>query len=391
MTETLRLARIPASDTATFRTEYLMKRKPVVLTGLFKNQPLEQLHGLQEARQSLNQDTLGITENYVESSLDFIKGFLAGRLGSPESPRKTTTVGEYLDLVARDSHTRWIGTEYPAPEHIVQEVDLRSFGIDKVVPGYGNAFRPEHSTAHSLMFIANPGNASDLHTDWDGRDVFLYQVFGRKRVTLFAPASAPLLLPINQFGTVRLKGMPEQARDEFVKFANGWDDVLEPGEAVFMPAFYWHHLEYMDLALSFNFRFGGLTHPDALFLLEHAHRDMYLQNLLARSLEEIRKEQTLKALGELRKAVSAPYKSAREKYKAVCRVAQQAHKELGLTVPEGDRYTWIDCNVILDGLFCSRYISPGDDLTGIRRWYWLQKEKVRFLLRTLGYRLASWA
>ena len=42
----------------------------------------------------------------------------------------------------------------------------------------------------TAIFIANQGNVGHLHFDGDQREVFLHQVYGRKRVVLFQPASA---------------------------------------------------------------------------------------------------------------------------------------------------------------------------------------------------------
>jgi lysine-specific demethylase 8 len=332
-----------------------------------------------------------ITRRQVRHTLDVMRRLLAGQAGRPANQTRASTVQQYLDLVREDPTTDWILTECPAPEAVMGMVDLRPLGIERVVPGYGDPATPDPATGHSLMFIANPGNASDLHTDWDGRDVLLYQVFGRKRVTLFPPDSASQLLPISVFGTVKLHGMPAEARREFVHYARGWDDILEPGEAVFMPAFYWHHLEYIDLALSFSFRFGGLQQPDARFLLRHAHRDMHLQNILAASLLPETADRAAPLLSRLRQTVQSPQPSARAKYRAVMEGMRQAYAELCPGLPNSEGYTWFDCTNVLDGILCSTYMSAPPEMPQARRWYWTQKERLRFLLRLWGYRLANWA
>lgn len=385
------LERVSISDLNGFRTKYAERRQPVIITDLFKGEPIEELGTLEATRRRLAQYPVKITCNYVQNSIQLMKRLLSGRTGGAPIRSRSATVGEYLDLVDNDPQTPWILTEFPAPPEVIAPVNLARLGITKIVSGHGNQFEPDYSAAHSLMFIANPGNASDLHTDWDGRDVILYQVFGKKRVTLFPPESAPRLLPITVFGTVKLNGMPPDAREDFVRYAKGWDDLLCPGEAVYMPAFYWHHFEYIETALSFNFRYGGLRNRDALFLLKHAHRDMYLQNILACSLDQEKAARAEPVLRHLRDVVERRYKSARQKYLEVTRHLRSGYEELCPDVPSRDSYTWIDCNMFLDGILCSSYISPSQELNGTRRWYWMQKEKLRFILRLCGYRLANWA
>ena len=39
-----------------------------------------------------------------------------------------------------------------------------------------------------------------------------------------------------------------------VKFARGYDMVLEHGDTLFMPAGYWHHMEYIDAGFAMSLR-----------------------------------------------------------------------------------------------------------------------------------------
>jgi hypothetical protein len=107
------------------------------------------------------------------------------------------TFAQYMDLIERDPASRCMVCEEPTPPDLLKGVNLKELGIDTMVSGCGNAtpLNPASpATANSLIFIANSGNSSDLHFDGDGRDVLLFQGFGRKSVILFPlthPPSAP--------------------------------------------------------------------------------------------------------------------------------------------------------------------------------------------------------
>src|SRR5579875_139936 len=324
----LAVPRVSKSEFVAFHARYVAQRQPVIITDLFKGQAVETLADPDQVRQKIGSTQVNITRNYVQHSLDFMKSMLAGRPGGPAISMRSSTIQDYLELVREQPSTPWILTECPAPPDIPAMVDLRCLGISNILCGYPDPGEPRNSSAYSLLFIANPGNASDLHTDWDGRDVVLYQVFGRKRVTLFPPEAAPRLLPVIVFGTIRLNGMEPKTREEFVRFAGGWDDVLQPGEAVYMPAFYWHHFEYIDVALSFNFRHHGLVNPDAVYLMKYAHRDMYLQNLLAATLQEDKSSLVEPHLRSLREFVEQSSLPARQKFREATARVRKAFQQV---------------------------------------------------------------
>src|SRR5258708_35700848 len=104
------------------------------------------------------------------------------------------------------------------------------------------------------MFMANRGNASDLHTDWDGRDVLLYQLFGRKRVVLFPPDAAPKLHPIDIFSTLPLSEMDDLERRPLITHAGGVEHLLMPGHAICMTRVWWPSVHDRVPSTSVHFR-----------------------------------------------------------------------------------------------------------------------------------------
>ena len=68
---------------------------------------------------------------------------------------------------------------------------------------------------------------------FDNRNNFLCQIFGYKKVTLFAPSDSEFLYSNGNISQVDITNVNEE---EFPLFAsaNAYECVLEPGEAIFI-------------------------------------------------------------------------------------------------------------------------------------------------------------
>ena len=79
------------------------------------------------------------------------------------------------------------------------------------------------------------------------------QVVGRKRWRFISPLETPRLYNFNGvFSQVDLD-RPDLARYPLFGEATVLDIVLEPGETVFLPLGWWHHVTSLELSLSFSF------------------------------------------------------------------------------------------------------------------------------------------
>lgn len=229
---------------------YIRPGCPVVLTDLLDGQPLRVLDTQERAAERLAHMVLGVSGNFANESL-------AGRW--PE--RREMTLRDYLEFVRQQPETRdYCYLETPPPPlaalyEAPQLCDHRGSG-----------------DTTSLVFLGNAGNYSHLHYDEDLRDVLMFQVFGRKRYVMMPPSASHKLHPLVAPGVVRtsdvcLQHMSQREQLEFLRYAGAWDVVLEPGETLLMPFGYWHYVEYVDTALSVNFRMGRSPEVRALSAL----------------------------------------------------------------------------------------------------------------------------
>jgi Cupin-like domain len=120
----------------------------------------------------------------------------------------------------------------------------------------GRRFLP----AASGLWVGQNGNITALHYDtWHG---FLGQIVGRKQVILFAPGESSNLYPDTPFGrrlaSTRLPTLCLSAdRRAFPKLdqAERFEAVLNPGELLYIPPYWWHYVESLDDAISLGFRY----------------------------------------------------------------------------------------------------------------------------------------
>jgi hypothetical protein len=386
----IEIPRISATSGA-FRDSFLKARQPVVITDLFAGQPIAELSD--SARFLERTAAVGVhaRRNYVTNSLDLLRNFTTGRPFAVKAPKQPMMMADYFEMVRKDPATPWYLTELPTPEPIRQTFEVprlfAELGATSVRSGLGKPADAETSL-DSVVFVGNPGNSSDLHTDWDGSEVFITQIFGRKRYTLFPPRSARKLLPVDVFATVKIRAMAAAERQEFLRYAGGRECVLGPGETLYVPAFFWHHIEYVDFAASLNFRMALPHIPELTDLIRRLHRDMYTQNLLVALLEDEHSERTRAALAELRAAYEQPYPNARAKYQAMrVKVFELCQRICPEFAAEGG--LWVDANEFLEPVLCRSYLPPPEEWTPLRRRLWSMGEKARFVVRRLGYKLAS--
>ena len=106
-------------------------------------------------------------------------------------------------------------------------------------------------------FFGAPGSETRIHFDFDWVDLVLSHFLGTKRVLLFSQAQNQNLYQIP--GTVhsavnfgRLDEMPAK----FPRLADleGYEVLLGPGDSLYIPKGYWHHITYVTGSFSITYR-----------------------------------------------------------------------------------------------------------------------------------------
>ncbi|WP_158266352.1 cupin-like domain-containing protein [Allosphingosinicella deserti] len=234
----------------------LCRQQPVIITGLFRGQPIDTVRDAGAASELFGDLPLEIRPDY--SFNDFEAHRDQGRV-----PRAEMTFSAYMAFKQQHPGTRMLCLEQPTPQRILSLCDIGDYA--KINEEDGDEIR-------SRLFVGNAGNRSNLHYDCDYHGALLYQVFGRKRVILIAPCQSQKLRPAMNFSEYLLCNFSPEDKADFIRYTHAQDDVLAPGEALLIPAAFWHHIEYLDDSMSINIRLkrnrylrllgGGLFHTD---------------------------------------------------------------------------------------------------------------------------------
>jgi len=104
---------------------------------------------------------------------------------------------------------------------------------------------------YGSMWFGPAGSITPLHHDV--MNILFAQVFGRKRFTLISSNQVHLLYnEKGVFSEVDVEN-PELDRYPMFKEVRSLQVVLEPGEVLFLPVGWWHHVRALDISISLSF------------------------------------------------------------------------------------------------------------------------------------------
>src|SRR5690606_18566753 len=110
-----------------------------------------------------------------------------------------------------------------------------------------------------MLFVGGEGSVTHMHFDIDMSHILHTQFMGRKKVLLF-PFEERYKLYRKPWEVLSLANYANYSEsfdyENFpaVKFAKGYEVILEHGDTLFMPAGYFHHMEYLDSGFAMSLR-----------------------------------------------------------------------------------------------------------------------------------------
>lgn len=224
-----------------FKKNYYDTMKPLIITGLAKQWP---------AYNKWNWD-------YFKNMVGNVKVGLYNNVKSDAyTPINTAddykTFGEYIDMIKEGpaawriflfnifQHAPQLTKDFTWPEHLMK-------GFVKRYP---------------MLFVGGATSITHMHFDIDISHILHTQFLGRKRVLLF-PNEEQYKLYRKPFEVLSLvdfshyhegNGTPDYEAFPAVRYAKGYEVILEHGDTLFMPAGYWHHMEYLDSGFAMSLR-----------------------------------------------------------------------------------------------------------------------------------------
>lgn len=223
-------------STAEFKRKYYKPQIPVLIKGVANEQPAGDKWTIDWFKQEMGDLKIAVFDNnekrHVYSTTvdaDFKMPF-----------------GEFLDHISKDEPSSIRMFRYNLYK---QKPALRK---DFSCPRFIN-FGP--MKRFGFMFLGGKDTEVRLHYDVDYSNVFLTQFYGQKKVVLFGPDQSDYLykVPFNTHSLADLKH-PDYEKFPALKYAKGYEFVMEEGDAIFMPSGWWHYNTYLNGGISVAFR-----------------------------------------------------------------------------------------------------------------------------------------
>ena len=160
------------------------------------------------------------------------------------------TFGEYIDMISQGP-AAWRIFLFNIFDHAPQLIQDFTWP-EQLMKGFVKKY--------PMLFSGGAGSITHMHFDIDLSHILHTQFLGRKRVLMF-PYQEQHKLYRKPFEVLSLADFSryyesslDYERFPALRLAEGFDLTLEHGDTLFMPAGYWHHMEYLDSGFAMSLR-----------------------------------------------------------------------------------------------------------------------------------------
>jgi hypothetical protein len=240
--ELLPVDRVEEISGEDFRKNYYTPLRPLVISGMAKKWPAYSRWNWEYFKKIVGEEKVGIYNN--------VKSDAYTPINTADDYMK---FGDYIDMIQKG----------PASLRIFL------FNLFEHAPDILQDFSWPEQYTHGfvkkfpMLFAGGQGSVTHMHFDMDLSHIFHTQFIGKKRVLLFPYSEQHKLYrkPWEVLSMVNFEKYydPSGSKLDFERFpalrlAKGYDLVLGHGETLFMPAGYWHHMEYLESGLAMSLR-----------------------------------------------------------------------------------------------------------------------------------------
>lgn len=243
----LKIDTVEGIDCQTFLRDYFYKQKPVIIKGLLKGTPAAEKWCMEYIKEKLGNVEVDVYDNNIKKTTAYTHGDLKMPFSNfIDTIMQDKPTGYRLFLFDGFKHCHDLRKDFPCP-------DMFKGILGKI----------------GFMFFGGKSTNVRMHFDIDMSNVMHTQFVGRKRVFLFSPENNDLLYktPLNTYSVADFDN-PDYEKFPGLKYAKGYDIMLEHGDTLFMPSGYWHYMMYQDgsfgvayrkMAHSIKHKFQGIS------------------------------------------------------------------------------------------------------------------------------------
>lgn len=235
MNLTLQIDQVDAQNISRteFRRHYVANSIPLIIKGFANLFPAGKLWTFEYLNKVIGDFKIGIidsskTKNTAYTGYDILMTF-----------------SEFLQIIQRDEETPYriflfnMFREFPELRKEFPTPDLTN-GI------LGNL---------GLAFFGGKNTKVRFHFDIDCSGVLMTQLIGRKRVILIPPVYEQLIyrVPFTSFSLIE-PDKPDYEKFPALRHVIGYDFIMQPGDALFMPSRFWHFNTYLEGGMAISYR-----------------------------------------------------------------------------------------------------------------------------------------
>ena len=224
-----------------FKDNYYLPKKPLVITDLAKQWPAYHKWTWDYFKEIVGDKEVALYNNVKSDAYTPIN-----------TADDYKTFGEYVDMI-KSGPAAWRIFLFNIFDHAPQLIQDFTWPED-LMKGYVKKY--------PMLFTGGQTSITHMHFDIDLSHILHTQFAGRKRVLLFRPEEQHKLyrkpfevLSLADFSNYNEhNGNPDYEKFPALKYANGYELILDHGDTLFMPAGYWHHMEYIDSGFAMSLR-----------------------------------------------------------------------------------------------------------------------------------------
>jgi hypothetical protein len=225
-----------------FRDRYYTPMKPLVITGLAKTWPAYEKWNWDFFKSIVGDVEVGVYNN--------VKSDAYTPINMADDYMK---FGDYIEMV-RKGPAEWRIFLFNIFEHAPQ-ITADFAWPEELMKRFVKRF--------PMLFVGGKGSVTHMHFDIDLSHIIHTQFVGRKRVLLFPFEEQHKIYrkPWEVLSMVNFEKYFDEAHNKLdldkypaLRLAKGYEVILEHGDSLFMPAGYWHHMEYLDSGFAMSLR-----------------------------------------------------------------------------------------------------------------------------------------
>jgi hypothetical protein len=225
-----------------FQEQYYNPMKPLVITGLAEKWPAYNKWNWDYFKSMVGDVKVGVYNN--------IKSDAYTPINTADDYMK---FGQYIDMV-KNGPAEWRIFLFNIFEHAPQ-VTKDFTWPEELMKGFVKRY--------PMLFVGGQGSITHMHFDIDLSHIMHTQFAGRKRVLLFPFEEQHKLYrkPWEVLSFVnfekyfdRENNKLDQEKFPALELAKGYEVILEHGDTLYMPAGYWHHMEYLESGFAMSLR-----------------------------------------------------------------------------------------------------------------------------------------